>query len=1051
MLAVGLNSNNTFRFRVMALVGVLIGIFVLPYVSIQLYQSPNTLILGIHFKYPDADALMIEHEVTSRFEEAFARLGQLKEIKSVSKEGMGSIELSFEKGAKVEQKRLEIASLVRQIYPDFQDRISFPEVSYVSQLDPTDHLLTYSLVGFDSSFNLDKLITQQLMQPLSKVKGVSRFELNGLERMEWQLVVQERLLPQLGITFEEIEIQLQNYFKTQDLGWLPFTDGNRIYVKYGNTILTDSLRAQVENIALTERNGRIIRVKHIGRLKEIQSTPESYYRINGQAGINLLIYADKAVNQIRLAREIKSKMASLVPAFQEGWGVFLQYNATDFLQKELLKIGFRMALSLIVLFLFIFIIYPRSYLKLIIIGFFISLFWSVIFYFLGGITLHLYSLAGLTLSLGIILDNIIIMADHLAKKKNRKIIIALLAANLTTIGVFIVIILVEDKYREELTGFISIFCINLLMSLITVLWFLPAFHKEKPRNNRRLPRRNRRMNLMIGARRIYAKYILFSQRWKMVIILFLILAFGVPFFILPEKVESRTNFGRLYNQTVGSTFFQENIDPVLDNYLGGTLRLFVNSKIEYLFDSKKQGKTMLQVRGYLPYGSSTQQLNAVMREVESFLMQFPEIDKFQTYVNSYKDGLVEIEFTEDALYQGFPIQLKGKLESKVKDIGSAAFDVSGVGRGFSNFGASGRISQHLRLNGYNYQKLREIAEREKTRLLTHKRIENVLISSQINWVVPDEKYFFLNFQNPDLLLQKGLRLDQIGNKILGLGLRKRQISFLDHRGNQSLIQVISDQTRKNRLWEVQENPILKDSSFFFKIKPYTRIGVMQGQEDIVRSNQEYQLYLEYEFLGPSVLARQYKKEKIKAVQQYLPIGFKIEDEKHNSWITEFRYKVPILIIAAVLIIFFFCSILFNSLEWGLVPLCMIPLSYIGIFLCVYFFKFEFNQGGLAAFLLVAGLSVNGAILIINDYLNLKKGQKRQAPLKLFLRAFDGKIIPIFITSLSTCLGLVPFLIFDNHQAFWYTLSIASISGILFSLLVLILFLPLFFNLQINRA
>ena len=97
---------------------------------------------------------------------------------------------------------------------------------------------------------------------------------------------------------------------------------------------------------------------------------------------------------------------------------------------------------------------------------------------------------------------------------------------------------------------------------------------------------------------------------------------------------------------------------------------------------------------------------------------------------------------------------------------------------------------------------------------------------------------------------------------------------------------------------------------------------------------------------------------------------------------------------------------------------------------------------MAAFILMCGLAVNSILYIINDYNNkLKDG--RPAGLHTYLRAYNAKIIPIVLTIVSTMLGFIPFLI-GKPSDFWFSLALGTISGLAFSLLVLIILLPIFF-------
>ena len=144
---------------------------------------------------------------------------------------------------------------------------------------------------------------------------------------------------------------------------------------------------------------------------------------------------------------------------------------------------------------------------------------------------------------------------------------------------------------------------------------------------------------------------------------------------------------------------------------------------------------------------------------------------------------------------------------------------------------------------------------------------------------------------------------------------------------------------------------------------------------------------------------------------------------------------------------FTCSILFESLRQPLVIISLIPISFIGTFLTFYFSRVNFGTGGFASLVLLSGLVVNAAIYVINEYngfVNRNLGRlNRINPVRLYVKAYNHKIIAVLLTIISTVLGLVPFLI-DGPKAeeFWFSFAIGTIGGLLFSIIALVFFMPI---------
>lgn len=87
--------------------------------------------------------------------------------------------------------------------------------------------------------------------------------------------------------------------------------------------------------------------------------------------------------------------------------------------------------------------------------------------------------------------------------------------------------------------------------------------------------------------------------------------------------------------------------------------------------------------------------------------------------------------------------------------------------------------------------------------------------------------------------------------------------------------------------------------------------------------------------------------------------------------------------------------------------------------------------------------MNSALYILNDMNNLSSENTRSNSIQLYLKAYNAKIIPVILTIVSTVLGLTPFLVSGKSESFWFALAAGTIGGLLFSLLVLVVFLPLF--------
>lgn len=173
------------------------------------------------------------------------------------------------------------------------------------------------------------------------------------------------------------------------------------------------------------------------------------------------------------------------------------------------------------------------------------------------------------------------------------------------------------------------------------------------------------------------------------------------------------------------------------------------------------------------------------------------------------------------------------------------------------------------------------------------------------------------------------------------------------------------------------------------------------------------------------------------------MGYVAEDDQQFwSW-GEKDYKQYALLLIVIAIIFFTTAILFNSLKQPLAIIFVIPVSYIGVFLTFYLFGLNFDQGGFASFVLLCGITVNASIYILNEYNAVRCRFRRLSPMRAYIKAWNAKIVPIFLTVVSTILGFIPFMVGEGKEAFWFPLAAGTIGGLLMSIFGIFVYLPIF--------
>lgn len=1007
-----------------------VGFALIPQLSLRYLPKLQKTGITVRYSWPGAGPEMIEQNITTPLEGAFELVSGIARITSISGQGQGSITVKLEKQASIDLLRFELSTKIRQLYPEMPLGAGYPVLELNSPVEEAEErpVLIYSLSGRDNPYELSTYAEKSLGPALAMEDGLDHISVTGGNRLEWLITYDQNSLSALGLTTDLLTGRIRQAFQQEGLG---IANINR--QSFAVNLDEGGEEKDWTSIPIGMVGNRMVRLGDVAQIRLKEQPPQRYYRINGDNSVRLLLYAQPDANYIELAIRLRNRMAALESNLPETYQIRLEEDNTRFLQTELQKIRQRTLISLGVLLLFVLLIYRSGrYLGMVLLSLIVNLGLACILYYTLGIEINLYALAGITVSFGIMIDNTLVMIHHLEKQGNLGVFPALLASTLTTIATLLVIYLLPDQWRLNLLSFAQVMAINLGISLLVALFFIPAMMQRWKLNGKHAKSKRRSLRRTIWFNNMYERYLGWATRRRPWLIALVILGFGLPVYKLPNQIPN----WEWYNQTLGNDYYVERVKPVVNRVLGGALRLFD----WYVYEGsafREPSETMLYVRGSMPQGATVHQLNEVILQMERYLGQYKkEIKRYTTQVNSGQSSNIVITFNEGYDWS-FPFRLKNELIAYSLNMGGADWRIYGVGKGFSN--AGGGSSPRFRINMYGYNKdiLETQAQRFADKLLVHPRIQEVNTDANFSYFSKDRYEYFLEVEEDRLAIQR------LGAVAFMKGLesfdRPGRLAFSMTDGTP--VRLISRQQQQRDLWQLQNQAFSVDSSRV-SLAEIGRVGKRKVAHAIHKEDQQYIKPVEFEYTGSHRFGSKYLEEVMEQMRLEMPLGYSMK-QRQWSFGAEQR-QLNNLILLVIVLIFFICSIHFNSLRQALSIVVLIPISFIGIFLTFYLFDLPFDQGGYTSFLLVSGLVVNGMILLVSDYNRFRKKQKRRLGKVLFRKAVNHKLTPILLTILSTIVGLVPFMLHGQEEVFWYALAAGAIGGLSFSVLLLLFVIPLFF-------
>ena len=1025
----------------------LVGLALMPLLPVKLSPSRTLPGLTVSFTMPGNSSRVIEAEVTSRLEAMLSRVKGVKGINSTSDNGSGSITLEMDKHADMDATRFEVSTIVRQTWPQLPEGVSYPQIhASRSNTNASRPFMTYTLNAPSAPFLIQRYAEENIKPVLGQLKGVYKVDLTGATPMEWQLEYDNVQLSQLGITLSDIQSAISGHYEKEFLGICSIEKGTngREWIRLVRTATGKETEFHPGDIRLKTTDGTLVGLDKLVKVMHVEAEPTSYYRINGLNSIYLNLTAEETANQLELSKQVKQKMFELEQKMPAGYEVHIGYDATEYIQKELDKIYFRTGLTILILLVFVALItWNLRYLFLIVTSLSVNIAIAFIFYYAFGLEMQLYSLAGITISLNLVIDNTIVMTDHIRNRHNLKAFVSVLAATLTTVGALVIIFFLDDKLRLDLQDFAAVVIINLLVSLFVALFFVPAMiEKIKLIDTKKKQLRSWVKRPAVYFSRGYQRLIGWFCRYRVVACILLVLAFGLPVFLLPEKMEGEGIVAEYYNKVFNNSTYKEKVKPIVDKALGGSLRLFVDKVYSGSYFNRDEGETVLSITATMPNGTTLEQMNVLIKKMETYLTEFKEIKQFQTSIYSSRRASIQVYFTKEHQHSGFPYTLKANVISKALQLGGGSWGVYGLqDQGFSNDVRESAGSFRVKMYGYNYDELAYWGEKLKEKLLGHRRIKEVTINSEFSWWKDDYSEFFLDLDKHRLAKENitGMQLFTALRPVFG---RDISCGTIVYDNQPEVLRLTSHQSSEYDVWSLANIPFQINGKNY-KLADFATVEKGASPQKVAKEDQQYRLCLQYEYIGSGEQGRKLLKKDLEEFNAGLPMGYVAEDEQQSwSWGKKDNKQYALLLIV-ISIIFFTTSILFNSLKQPLAIIFVIPISYIGVFLTFYLFGLNFDQGGFASFVLLCGITVNASIYILNEYNAVRRRFPKLVPVRAFVKAWNAKIVPIFLTVVSTILGFIPFMVGTGKEAFWFPLAAGTIGGLAMSIVGIFIFLPIF--------
>lgn len=1038
---------------------VVIGVVTWQNISLEMSPDLSLPSITVSYNWGSTSPEVMEQEVTRKVEQAANRLRDVERIESISREGQTSVTITFNREAPVEYRKVELQEYLFSLKDELPANVRPPSISrrVPDELQDMQTFVVYSLSGDRPVRQLLEYGRQNIRLPLMGFEGVAEVKINGARDPALMVEFDTDLLERYDINPQQVLNTIRENLQWRSSGYVE-SSGRRI------SMLVEPQFSELETIRQLplqiSGSPRTIKLDDVAEVS-IQDYPaKSLKRINGNPALGVEFVKESGADAIGLAERIRAEIEEIASVIPSDMTIQLEQDATEELREQFGSLQYQAMISLLVVFCVLLLFIRRLRAPFVILGSILfSLLMSVSILYFIGYTLNIITLAGLTVSLGIIIDNAVVVFEQvnprLPEGKDDRIthiqqqlpraLVPVLGSTFTTIGIFIPLFFAMEELQLFLVPLAVALSLTLVSSvLISLSWIPYALVWIVPHADQELSKLGQLKNGFFGViRRFVMQFFIWRYKLRWFFYAALIAAMGIPLFAIEtpdwEEGTAWPEFTQIYFDN------RDDIDP----WVGGITYRFFN---DTYFGSPWGGGDQQQriyVNIRTPQGTPLEEMDKMARNYEKIAEPYEEAFSFyETQLSEYSGARLTFYIKNEYLSRPEPYIFYAEAQFLAAGIGNSAISVGGLGDGISTGYGSSSSSHRISLTGYSYDELLTLAQDLRSRLMQNRRVEEVDIHGTGSWRSRDDLYqYFLQLDDQQMALRGLSRRDVLSAISLDVN-PTNTFGQVELDGQQMYLigRNINQQNQGEQL--MREKRFAPSDSTMFALSEVAELGREKSQSIIRREDQSYQRVVNVDFLGPYRLGRDY----VESVIEETPVPVGMSMEFGSGFIfgsgDDNTQNLLLLLGLTILSVWMIVSALLESWRDPLVVILAVPLSLLGIMLGTLYHDLAFDRGAIAGTLLCVGVVVNNSILLMHE-----KQYCRELGihgLRSWLYVYKHKMRAVLITTLTTIGGLLPLMLMEGSD-FWELLSTIVVWGLGTSTLLILLLMGLWEPTKVSRG
>lgn len=998
------------------------GLFSYSQMGYELIPKFETNVVTISTVYPGASPNEVENSVTKKIEDAVAALENVKKVESKSYESLSVVMVTLNSDANADLALNDAQRKINAIEKDLPDDVDPPSLTKFSLSDLP--IITAGVTSNLSEKELYDLLDKKIEPVLSRVTGVAQINLIGGQEREIQVSLDPVKLKGYGLSVP----QVQQAILTSNLD---FPTGS-VKTRENSTIIRLSGKyknvEELNNLVISSNNGIQVRLSEVAFVQDSQKEVEKIARVNQSSAIIVQVVKQSDANAV----EVSELMHATIKKVQEDYKkqnlkIQVVNDSSDFTLAAADHVIFDLVLA-VILVAVVMLLFLHSLRNAVIVM--VSIPASLIATFIGmylmGYTLNLMSLLGLSLVVGILVDDAIVVLEniyrHMEMGKSRirasydgakEIGFTVTAITLVIVVVFLPIAMSSGLVANIISQFCVVVVIATLLSLLSsftiVPWLSSRFGKLEH----------------ITGDNIFGKFILWFEKQ---LTKFTHFVTGMLEWCLKTTPRRIGVFFGLFIFLFGTIGIL-----VVGKYIGGEF-----------FPKTDKGEFLVQME--LPKDATIEESNFVTQKAEKFLRNKKEVVTMITTVGQSSQGfgaaqataykseidviLVDKEKREDNSFI-YAAKIKRELEQELVGVKVKTVPVGLIG--------AEEAPIALVVTGSNLESAMKFAEIAKSELEQIKGSSEVKLTTEagnpeINVQVDRDKMaaLGLNLQTVGLTMQTAFSGNTDGKFRAGEYEYDINIQYNDF--------------NRSNIDDVRSLIFVNPQGQQIRLDQFASVTQSSGPSFLERRDKTPSVTVQAQAVGRTSgdVVTEFK-ERLAKIENKKPTGVSYVwggDEENQA---EGFGTLGYALIAAIILVYLVMVALYDSFVYPFVVLFSIPLSLIGVFVVLALTNNSINVFTILGMIMLIGLVCKNAILLV-DFTNHRK-EAGETTYNALIQANHARLRPILMTTIAMVFGMIPIAIAKGAGAEMNNgLAWVIIGGLVSSLFLTLIIVPVVYSL-----